>query len=754
MRCLAIFCFSAASAIFALQYGPQETSLILIGIGLAALLAALFLKNPKRLAALILAFGLSFGSCYTLLYDRLFVQPVEPFEDTQQQVTVTLCSYPEVHRFGTKSTALLDVGAVLPVKVQFYGGKELLDCKPGDKITADAKLRSAAYSHGEKITSFTSKGSHLLVYSKGELTIEAADHVPLRYFPLQFNRMVQEKIREIYSGTAQILMTALLTGNRSGFDDTLYSKLSETGVTHVTAVSGMHCAFLFGMIHLLIRNRRKATLISLPILFFFMLMVGATPSVTRACFMLALLSIAPLVNRENDSFTTMGAALLLILLKNPYAAASISLQLSFLSVTGILLVSRPLYHWLMHFFEKVKGKQKWLIAFVASAFSTTCSASIFTVPLVAHYFGCVSLISPVTNLLCLSAVSFAFGIGIVSVLVGFISVTLAGVIAIPAAAGLDYFMAVVDILSKVPYHALYTSNPYLVYWLGYFYAMIAALFLMKGRRPKTLIMASALSVSTLALVISLPILTEKEIDMKVKVLNVGQGESLLITSGGESAIMDCGSSNSWINAGTVAANELNTMGHTTLDYLILSHYHHDHANGLDTLFSRVDVRNLIIPVVEDEESQRLQQGVMQVAAENQIHTILIDTEQEFEMGHAKMTIVPPLGAGSTNEEGLSLLCSCKDFDMLVTGDMDSDTEHLLLRKIELPDLEVLIAGHHGSKYATCEELLRASTPEVSVIPTGVNSYGHPAPEVLERLAAHHVQVFRTDLDGTVSISVY
>ncbi len=72
-----------------------------------------------------------------------------------------------------------------------------------------------------------------------------------------------------YEGDARILMTALLTGTRTEFDDTLYSQLSETGVTHVTAVSGMHCAFLFGMVRLLVKNRRKAALVGIPLLFFF-----------------------------------------------------------------------------------------------------------------------------------------------------------------------------------------------------------------------------------------------------------------------------------------------------------------------------------------------------------------------------------------------------------------------------------------------------------------------------------------------------
>ena len=95
---------------------------------------------------------------------------------------------------------------------------------------------------------------------------------------------------------------------------------------------------------------------------------------------------------------------------------------------------------------------------VWSALSTTVSASLFTLPLVAYYFDCVSLISPLTNLLCLWAVSFSFYVGILSLLVGFVYLPVAAILAIPATSALDYFMAVVRLFAQIPYHAVYTLS--------------------------------------------------------------------------------------------------------------------------------------------------------------------------------------------------------------------------------------------------------------------------------------------------------
>ena len=92
---------------------------------------------------------------------------------------------------------------------------------------------------------------------------------------------------------------------------------------------------------------------------------------------------------------------------------------------------------------------------------------------------------------------------------------------------------------------------------------------------------------------------------------------------------------------------------------------------------------------------------------------------------------------------------CNDCDILITGDRNTYGERDLLRQIELPDLEVLIVGHHGSRYSTSDELLAAGRPDIAIISVGENSYGHPTEEVLQRLREHGCEVFRTDENGTV-----
>ena len=118
-----------------------------------------------------------------------------------------------------------------------------------------------------------------------------------------------------------------------------------------------------------------------------------------------------------------------------------------------------------------------------------------------------------------------------------------------------------------------------------------------------------------------------------------------------------------------------------------------------------------------------------------------------------MALYPPLSGGTSNEEGLFVLCSSNGFDALITGDADSFTEKLLIKYYHLPDLELLMAGHHGSKHSTSTALLDALRPELALISVGYNSYGHPAPETLERIETAGAGALRTDLSGTIVLKV-
>jgi len=165
----------------------------------------------------------------------------------------------------------------------------------------------------------------------------------------------------------------------------------------------------------------------------------------------------------------------------------------------------------------------------------------------------------------------------------------------------------------------------------------------------------------------------------------------------------------------------------------------------------MDVARVAVPDVERNDPAR--QAILTQAEAEEAEILYITEHTAFPMGEeGGIKVYAPLGGGGTNEMGLSVLASAGDYDVLITGDMNAEVESRLVKYGDLPDIELLVVGHHGSNTSTGEDLLRAVRPEWAVISVGkYNSYGHPAQEVLGRLAEYKTTVYRTDLSGTVVI---
>ena len=283
--------------------------------------------------------------------------------------------------------------------------------------------------------------------------------------------------------------------------------------------------------------------------------------------------------------------------------------------------------------------------------------------------------------------------------------------------------------------------------MGFVYLLFAAAWLLKtgGRRKYAL--AAALSILTLAVTVRAG---EARFchRLDATAVDVGQGQSVILKSGTEFSLVDCGSGSSWRDAGCDAADQLLTMGCRSLDRVILTHFDDDHINGVEHLLARMDVKTLTVP----ETDGPARDVVLDLAAVYGVAVETVTEETALPFGDAELTIFPPLGTGGSNELGLTVLATAGENDFLVTGDMERATEKKLIETYNLPDIEVLMAGHHGSKGSTSEELLEAVTPETVIISVGSNSYGHPAEDTLRRLARAGCAVYRTDHHGTVYLS--
>lgn len=758
MRILAMLSFSFGTAIFAAILLP-ETVLLWLGVGLVvlSLLAWVLLRGTARLRTGLICAGLAAGFLWTVAYLQLFYQPARALDDQTVRLSAVVADWPKPGTYGGYSVLVrAQVGGITPVRTNLYLDEQAEELRPGDRIETVAHLTLAERnSSGEEITYYKAKGIFLWGSGYGTLSVQRPEHLPLRDWPAWLARQMKTGIANSVPEDSAPLVTALVTGNRDNLTDPFTSSLQRTGLSHTVVVSGMHIAFLAGVLAgVLGQGRRRTALVMVPTVLLFMMMAGNTPSVVRASVMVLLLQLAPLFDRERDGPTALGVALMLILAQNPFAAAHVGLQLSFAAVAGILFCSERAQMWLRKPLERKMARRfslRWmgqgLFGFVTSVLSSTLGALIFTVPLVALYYGSVSLIAPLSNLLTLWAVSWTFVGGLVLGIVGVIWPAMGSLLALGVTPIARYLTWVVPLLGKIPFASVTMESVYYRMWLGFLYLMLLASLGIKGR--KRLRVPVCAGVVTLAVSVLFTVGSFRDGELTVTALDVGQGQSVLLRCGSWLALVDCGGSEE--NAGDTAADYLQDRGIHHLDLLVLTHFHDDHANGVEQLLQRVEVDTMAVPDMEDES--RLHQDILsQVEGRIPLEFIREDRTIHLDPGQF-VTIFAPLGKGETNEQGLSVLASTGDAQALITGDMGADVEQELLAHTDLPDLELLVVGHHGSKGATSPELLAVTRPETAFVSVGAgNRYGHPAHETMERLDEAGTEIYRTDLHGTLTWS--
>ncbi len=743
LRTLMWFVVGFALSCGAAAYGLRGVVLPLLAAGVIPVWLICCIRAKRRsrhsvLSAVLL--GVILGNIWFYGYDAWRLQPAREADGSTQEITFRVSGSPWDTERGIAANGQISLnGQHYRVRLYMNGAYRL---SPGDVVRTTAKLRFTDIGGAKEPTFHRTGGTMLLAYQSGDASVE--ENPPgLRDLPELMRASSLDMIERYIPGEAAGMAKALLLSDRSDLSYLRSSQFSVTGISHIVAVSGLHVSILFAVLYCLAGKRRYATaLIGVPCLLFFAAMAGFVPSATRACIMQILLMLSLMTNREYDPPTALAAAVLVMLLWNPLVIAAVGFQMSVAAVAGIFLFYGKISRWLGGLLPqgKKKSKTKKLRIWLTTSISVTLSATILTLPLVAWYFGTVSLISPISNLLVLPVVSFIFYGTAMVCLIGHVIPVLAGIVGWGTAILIRYVFAVTEMLSGLPFAAVYTRSVYVVFWLCYCYAALTVLLGSKEKRPIPAILSC---VAALGIALTASYGEVRLEDYRVTALDVGQGQCILMQCNGKTYMSDCGGSYGK-DAGDYAARTLLSQGIFRLDGLIISHYDEDHIGGAEYLLQRMEVDTVYIPDIEGMEE--FQQRLLRVAED--VKLCPVQQDMVLPIGEGQITIFAPRQASNSNDSGMAVLFQRGKYDTLITGDLGSGRERELAAEKELPDCEVLVVGHHGSKSSTSEELLSAITPEAAMISSGRNNrYGHPNGEVLSRLTEFGCHIFRTDLMG-------
>jgi len=542
------------------------------------------------------------------------------------------------------------------------------------------------------------------------------------------------------SGAQLEIAGAMLLGARDQLSGDLKERFVQAGIIHLLAVSGLHTGFIaaiiLGLLRLLPISRKTCWFLLPLLLSLYALICGGRPSVIRAVMMATVYFWGQALERGVTPMHSLLTSATLVGLNNPLQIFTVGFQLSHLAMLTVVLAVRL----------RIPGKK--LSVWLLQSLIVSLSCFLVLAPLIMYYFGRLSPIGILANLPAIPLAAVITGQG--ALLLACADIPL---LADAAGGSLNLTLRILEWLiagaASAPGSNWQLPAPALEQLL--LAMMILVLLFLPGirrRLQKTILLLLAAG--------TLFWWQHTGTQFEIAAINVGQGDAILLQSpGGHETLIDAGVKRGRLDRGHLqVVPYLRTQGIDKLDLILLTHADMDHIGGIPSVLREIGCDTLCLADVRDHPHFR---EIVQICDSTQT-TLKMVTAGEIlisEPGYRLYLLSPSAGwQANANERSLVLKAVHGSCSVLLTGDAGVKCERMLVSIWgSFLQSELLKLGHHGSNTASCDAFLEQVKPEHGLISCGLNNrYGHPATEVLERFERKAVQLYRTDLTGTLELT--
>lgn len=569
--------------------------------------------------------------------------------------------------------------------------------------------------------------------------------------------------KDNFKGDTGVLLSAITTGEWSAMSDDLKDAFSTTGLAHLLSISGTHFGLfsmlVFGISRLIIGSMpyrllqrftiyltpsQAAAIMSAPFMVMYLIISGSSIPAVRSFLMINIFLLGLLIGRKGFWLNSLLFAAFVICIWEPSAMLSISFQLSFLAVFFIGLVFgdrkiSPEERGLIEDDADKKSIGGRFLKIVKDSVLLTIFVSLGTAPLVAYCFHYFSIISPLANL-------------IITPFIGFVLVSLSLLSAfVYIFTGYYPFQPLVALASDLAIRAVkfFASAPFADIKIPAF-PLIAVLLFYAGvivffrnwKRDRDWKVCTVISVLPAIAAVFFLVSLSSERGLSVTYLDVGQGDSFVIETQDKKVIaIDTG------RTGRELDSYLKFLGRRTIDALVITHADADHSGGAQYLANRVkeiwDNGLLILPdAFKNIPVRSLERGDV-IEGRGIVINILHPYNGFYTFSDSE--------AVAENNNSLVVRVTGLKGSFLFTADTAEEAEEDMAHLGKWIKSDVLKVSHHGSRFSTTGNFLKAVSPKIAIISVGkYNTYGHPHKDMLERLRG--IRIYRTDRDGAIKIT--
>ena len=552
---------------------------------------------------------------------------------------------------------------------------------------------------------------------------------------------------------SKTLVAGLAIGEISALSPELEEQMRIVSLTHLVAVSGSNCAIVVGMVYLIAVSlrfgRAGRTVISLTALGLYVLLIGPDPSVLRAGVMAASVIVMIALGRRTWALNALAIAGIILLVADPWLAVEFGFGLSVLATAGILLLAPAMS-------EKLSRRMPVPLAL---GLSVTLAAQLFCLPLLMQLQPGLPTYSVIANLLAGPMVAPVTVLGMIALVLTPVAPPLVSIVSWVASLGTWVIEAVAIFFSGLPvaYFPWATGWPATILSVLLIFA-VAAWLRSDSVRIKQLGIGAlvVVAVATISVPAASEILPKSWPirDWSLVACDVGQGDAFVIQSQGRTAVIDVGSDDELIN------RCLAELKISRIDLLVLSHFDFDHVGGIRGAIATRSVSTAIVSGFPDERPATKE--ALDLLARQKTRLITAEPTISGKLGEFAWRIIAPskqaTEAKDSNDASVVMIFSSPDYDLLLLGDLGEAGQQRIKSSVtgilNSSDKPLLLkVSHHGSNDQSAE-LHESLRPELAVISVGEqNGYGHPGKKLLDLLARSGSQVLRTDLHGSLAISV-
>jgi competence protein ComEC len=556
------------------------------------------------------------------------------------------------------------------------------------------------------------------------------------------------------------LSAALIFGDRNMFEPEVLAAYQKTGIVHLLAISGLHVSLLIAMVFYMgIRiglTRQFMTNFLLMILPIYVILTGGSPSVIRSALMifLVLLTLKWRTHVKLYPLDAISLAFIAYLFFNPMVIFDVGFQLSF-SVSLVIILSAPFI---------LQGYESNIIRMLATSLAAQLAALPF---LLYHYFE-VSLIGIIANMVYIPLFSFVYLPGLYLLfIIQFLFGSTPFILIKIFLTLINLSNQLIEYLAHFSFARFIPGRPNWLLLIGYLFVLLAIFYIWESKTySKRKVHLIILSV---VLLISQHGWNWLSPNGEVTMIDVGQGDSILIhfPHGKGTYLIDTGGTISFAEekwrerarayevGRDVVVPFLKGKGITKIDKLILTHGDMDHIGGAFSILTELEVTEILLPSVVEPSKTEI--DIIEEAKKKKISVIKVSEGDHWKSGGNEFYILSPERnfAGERNSGSIAFVAMLGGVRWFFGGDLDQEGEAKILKKYPNLSIDVLKAGHHGSKTSSAESFINQINPKAALISVGEkNRYGHPHQEVLETLEKKNTLIFRTDQQGAITYKFY